>query len=130
MYTDSKGVARILEKGGGANSLVYDYITRSKMLYPETRLAICYNRRHVAVKRSFKRAPPKPLRLIWLPHARSAPARGVCHTKIGPPKTIPPGTSAAEKLVPPEHSRQKNQSAGDRTWHRTWSAPAVDGPPS
>ena len=73
--------------------------------------------------RPLSTAPLFPLPLL-------GPGRGPVTQKLVPPKTSPPGTSAAEKLVPPEHTRQKNQSAGDRPWHRTWSAPAVDGPPS
>ena len=37
-------------------------------------------------------------------------ARGVSHETWSPPKSGPPGTSAAEKLGPPERPQQKNRS--------------------
>ena len=61
---------------GGANLLVYDYITRAKNLYPETRLYT--TRESVCSEVSFKTGLAEAnSRLIWLPYPRSALARGV-----------------------------------------------------
>ena len=48
----------------------------------------------------------------------------------GSPRNGSPRNVRGRQIGPPEHPRQKNLSARDRPWHRTWSAPAIDGPPS